>query len=315
MTSDNGITPDALPDHWIERAPHTLQPYLHLMRLDRPIGIWLLLIPCLWGVALSSLAIQRALPNLWHLFLFALGAIVMRGAGCIWNDYIDRDFDRRVKRTKARPLAAGHISVREALLLMTTLAMMGLVILLQFNGFTIFFGLLSTGLIGIYPYVKRVSNFPQLILGLAFSWGALLGWSAELNSLSFAPIMLYAAAIAWAVGYDTVYAMQDIEDDALVGVGSTPRFFGKNAKLFVAACYLICALFMASAFKLAQTGFAAYAGLLIFAFLLGQQVYQLEGENSVSALKAFQANKLAGLVLFASLIADGLLRFYLSFEL
>jgi 4-hydroxybenzoate polyprenyltransferase len=193
--------------------------------------------------------------------------------------------------------------------------MMGLIILLQFNGFTIFFGLLSSVLVAVYPYVKRVSHFPQLVLGLAFSWGALLGWSAQLNSFSLAPVMLYAAAICWAIGYDTIYAMQDIEDDALVGVGSTPRFFGKNARLFVAACYIVSVLFMANAFELAQAGLTAYAGLLVFAFLLGQQVYQLQAENPVSALMAFRANKPAGLIIFGSLVCDGFLRFSFSLAL
>ncbi len=304
---DNPTTPDALPHHWISRMPESLQPYLRLMRLDRPIGVWLLLIPCLWGEALASLAEKHALPNVWNLFLFVCGAIVMRGAGCIWNDYIDRDLDRQVARTRARPLAAGIVSERETLLLMVTLLLAGLVILMQFDGFSIFLGLLSIVPVAVYPYVKRFSDFPQLVLGLAFSWGALLGWSAHGGPLGLAPIMLYASAICWTVGYDTIYAMQDVEDDALIGIGSTPRHFGKNATAFVGICYALAIVFMGSAFKLAQAGFIAYVGILLLILLLGRQVYMLKADDPTSALHAFRENKLAGLTVFAALVLDGII--------
>jgi 4-hydroxybenzoate polyprenyltransferase len=309
MTTDNSTTPDALPDHWIERMPASVQPYLRLMRFDRPIGIWLLLLPCWWGSALATNAAQKVLPNFWHLFLFALGAIAMRSAGCIWNDYLDRDIDRLVTRTRVRPLAAGLLSPREGLLLMAALMLAGLVILQIFNGFTVFLGIVSIGIVAIYPYVKRVSDFPQLVLGLAFAWGALLGWSAYFDGLGLPPILLYAAAICWTVGYDTIYAMQDIDDDALIGIGSTPRHFGDKSKIFTGTCYVLTVLLLASAFKLAQTGIAAYLGILAFACFLGWQVYDLHEKKPESALKAFRSNKYAGLVIFVALLLDSLLRF------
>jgi len=289
--------------------PASIQPYLRLMRFDRPIGIWLLLLPCWWGSALAANADQKALPSFWHLFLFILGAVAMRSAGCIWNDYLDRDIDRQVARTRVRPLAAGTVSPREALLLMAALMLAGLVILLLFNGLTVFLGILSIGIVAIYPYVKRVSDFPQLVLGLAFAWGALLGWSAYFDSLSISPILLYAATICWTIGYDTIYAMQDIDDDALIGIGSTPRHFGDKSKIFTGACYVLTVLLLASAFKLAQVGVTAYLGILIFTAFLGWQIYDLHEKNPQSALKAFRSNKYAGLVIFVAIVCDALVRF------
>lgn len=316
MSSDDTppmATPDALADHWITRAPAGAQPYLRLLRFDRPIGIWLLLLPCWWGSALASLADRKMLPNIFHLILFAIGAILMRGAGCIWNDYLDRDIDRQVARTRVRPLASGELSTREALLLMAVLMLAGLVILLFFNGITGFLGVLSIFIVAIYPYVKRVSDFPQIVLGLAFSWGALLGWSAYFGTLGIPSIILYAAAICWTIGYDTVYAMQDAEDDALIGIGSTPRHFGEHAKIFVGICYALTALLLATAFKLVEAGALAYLGILGFAVLQGVEVYKLHATDSGSALQAFRSNKYAGLMIFAALVADALVRFGFHF--
>lgn len=300
---------DALPNHWVARMPADLQPFLRLMRLDRPIGIWLLVIPCYWGAALASVADQKILPNIWHLVLFTLGAILMRGAGCVWNDTLDRDIDARVARTINRPLAAGLLNPREALLFMTILMLSGFVILLQFNAFTIIMGIISVALIAIYPSIKRVSDFPQIILGLAFSWGVLLGWTAYFGSLSMAPVMLYAAAIAWTIGYDTIYALQDVEDDELLSIGSTARRFGSSAKVFVAACYSFTILIAAAAFYLASAKIMAYLGLVVFASLLVYQLLKLDIKDPASALKSFKMNKIAGLMLFAGLVLDGIVRF------
>jgi 4-hydroxybenzoate polyprenyltransferase len=196
---------------------------------------------------------------------------------------------------------------------MAALMLAGLVILLFFNGFTGFVGILSIGVVAVYPYVKRVSDFPQIVLGLAFSWGALLGWSAYFGTLGIPPIILYAATICWTIGYDTVYAMQDAEDDALIGIGSTPRHFGDNAKIFVGICYALAALLLASAFKLVEAGIIAYLGILGFIFLQGVEVYKLHATDARSALQAFRSNKYAGLMIFVGLVMDALVRFGFGF--
>ena len=301
---------DAIKGHWVERMPAEIQPFLRLMRLDRPAGVWLLLLPCFWGATLASIANNQPLPNMWHLLLFTLGAFAMRGAGCCWNDYLDRDIDARVARTSNRPLAAGLVSARETLLFMAALMLFGLVVLLQFNGFTIILGILSIGLVAVYPSIKRVSDFPQIVLGLAFSWGALLGWSATFGALALAPIMLYAAAIAWAIGYDTIYALQDVEDDALLGVGSTARRFRGSAKLFVALCYSFCVVMAIAALSLANAGVLAYGGLLLFGAALFYQLLKLDVDDGASALATFRMTPLAGLAFLVGLIADGLARFF-----
>ncbi len=301
---------DAIKGHWVERMPTEIQPFLRLMRLDRPAGVWLLLLPCFWGAALASLANSQPVPNVLHMLLFTLGAFAMRGAGCCWNDYLDRDIDANVARTSNRPLAAGLVSTRETLLFMLALMLFGFVVLLQFNGFTIILGILSIGLVAVYPSIKRVSDFPQIVLGLAFSWGALLGWSAYYGSLSLAPIMLYASAIAWAIGYDTIYALQDVEDDALLGVGSTARRFRGSAKLFVAACYSFCVVMAIAALSLANAGLLAFAGLFLFGATLSYQLVKLDVNDGASALATFRMTPLAGLVLLVGLIADGLARFF-----
>ncbi|MES2907328.1 MAG: 4-hydroxybenzoate octaprenyltransferase [Pseudomonadota bacterium] len=300
---------DALRDHWVSRTPLAIQPYLRLMRLDRPIGIWLLAIPCYWGVGLASLTDQRMLPNIWHLVLFTLGAIFMRGAGCIWNDYLDREIDAQVERTAARPLASGQVSIRETFLLMIALMLAGLVVLMQFNGFTVIMGFVSIALVAIYPYIKRFSDFPQVVLGLAFSWGVLLGWTAHFGILSVAPLLLYAAAICWTIGYDTIYALQDLDDDIMIGIGSTAHRFGANTKIFVTCCYALSIALAGSAIEMANGGVAAFAGLVIFALMLGRQIYDLRIDSSKTALDAFRSNKWAGLILFLAIVLDGVVRF------
>lgn len=309
MTPDFPPPQDATPRHWVGKAHFEIQPFLRLMRLDRPIGIWLLVLPCYWSASLAALAAHKPLPNIWHLILFTLGAIVMRGAGCCWNDYLDRDIDAHVARTRFRPLASGQVTPRETLLFMTVLCLFGLVILLQFNAFTVVLGVMSLLLVAVYPSIKRVSDFPQIVLGLTFSWGALLGWSAAFGSIGLAPVMLYAAAIAWTIGYDTIYALQDVEDDALLGVGSTARRFGHYTKPFVAGCYVLSLLFVMAALYLASAGLGAFIGLAGFAGVLAYQVAGLVEKNPASALKMFKMNRLAGLALFLGLLVDGVSRF------
>ncbi|MGL4441194.1 MAG: 4-hydroxybenzoate octaprenyltransferase, partial [Bosea sp. (in: a-proteobacteria)] len=225
------VLPDARPGNWVDtRAPKAARPYLKLARLDRPIGIWLLLWPCWWAAGLAALA-ANAWPNPWHIILFVIGAAAMRGAGCTFNDIIDRDLDRHVARTRARPLPAGDVTVLQATCWLGMLCLTGLIVLLQFNWFTVALGASSLLVVAIYPFMKRVTGMPQAVLGLAFSWGALVGWSAVFGSLALAPVLLYGAAVFWTIGYDTIYALQDIEDDAVVGIRSSARTFGNHTQL------------------------------------------------------------------------------------
>ena len=220
---------DALPDHWADRAlPRALRPYARLMRLERPIGWWLLLLPCWWGLALGQIASGGGLPSPWFVLLFLIGAIIMRGAGCTLNDIADRDFDGRVERTKLRPIPSGQVSVAQAFVFLILLCLLGLAVLLQFNWFTVFTGAASLVIVAVYPFMKRITYWPQAVLGLAFNWGALVGWTAVHGSLSLAPLLLYAGGIAWTLAYDTIYAHQDKEDDALIGLKSTALKFGEN---------------------------------------------------------------------------------------
>jgi 4-hydroxybenzoate polyprenyltransferase len=300
--------PDAPPENWVDRhAPAAVRPYLRLMRADRPIGAWLLLIPCWWGAALAAGAAGQ-LPKLWHLVLFAVGAFVMRGAGCVWNDVTDRDIDAKVERTRSRPIPSGQVSAKAALAFMVLLALAGLAVLLQFNAFTILLGIGSLAVVAVYPFMKRVTDFPQFVLGLAFNWGALVGWTAVTGSLSLAPVLLYLAGVAWTLGYDTVYALQDIEDDAIVGVRSTARYFGARVMPAILGFYVLAVALAALALVAAGAGTLAYAGLAGFAGLLARQALRLDPADPASALKAFRRNRDAGLALFAGLALDALLR-------
>ena len=229
MTETSHHIADAGKDNWVERLlPQAMQPYAQLMRLDRPIGWWLLLLPCWWGLFLAQIARGGGLPNLWFAFLFLLGAIIMRGAGCTLNDIVDRNYDGLVARTKGRPIPSGRVSVKQAQIFLVSQCLLGLVILLQFNPYTIVLASASLLIVVIYPFMKRVTHWPQLVLGLAFNWGALVGWSAVQNSLAWPPLVLYLGGIFWTLGYDTIYAHQDKEDDVLIGVKSTALQFGEN---------------------------------------------------------------------------------------
>src|ERR1044072_6995156 len=226
--------------NWVDTlAPSWARPYLRLARADRPIGAWLLLVPCWWSAGLAAIAAGRPYPDPWHVALFFVGAFVMRGAGCTWNDILDRDLDAKVARTRSRPIPSGQVSVKAAAVFLVAQALAGLVILLQFNRFTILLGIASLGVVAIYPLMKRIIWWPQSILGLAFSWGALMGWAAVFSRLDAAALLLYAGSIAWVIGYDTIYAHQDREDDALVGVKSTARLFGTRTRLALICFYTL----------------------------------------------------------------------------
>ncbi len=300
--------PDAVRGHWADRwAPAGLRPYLRLARIERPIGWWLLLLPCWWSAAMAAIAGGQPWPDPLHCLLFLIGAVAMRGAGCTYNDIVDRDLDIRVERTRERPLPSGQVSLKGALAFLGLQALVGLLVLLQFNGFAIATGFASLGVVALYPFMKRFFWMPQIVLGLAFSWGALMGWAAAFGSLSLAPILLYAASVAWVVGYDTIYALQDIEDDEIAGIKSSARFFGERVKLGVGICYGLTLALMVAAFVQAGVGAVSFIGLGLFALHLGWQVARLDRADGAGALRLFRSNRDAGLILFAAMTADALL--------
>lgn len=297
--------------NWVDRhAPSWTQPYLRLARADRPIGSWLLLLPCWWSVALAAVAAREPCPDLKLLMLFAIGAITMRGAGCTWNDILDRDLDASVERTRSRPIPSGQVSAKKAFVFLVILSLIGLVVLLQLNRFAIFSGIASLAVVALYPLAKRVTNFPQAVLGLAFSWGALMGWAAVFSRLDPPALLLYAGSIAWVIGYDTIYAHQDREDDALIGVGSTALFFKENTKPALAAFYAVAVMLIALAGYFAGAGIVFAIGLVAFALQLGWQVKSIDIDDPALCLRIFRSNREAGLILFAALVCDAIANFY-----
>jgi 4-hydroxybenzoate polyprenyltransferase len=300
--------PDAVRGHWADRlAPPGSRPYLRLARIERPIGWWLLLLPCWWSGALAAVAAGQRLPHLLHCILFLIGAIAMRGAGSTYNDIVDRHLDARVERTRDRPLPSGQVSLNGAVAFLILQCLVGLAVLLQFNAFAIATGFASLGIVALYPFMKRVIWLPQIVLGLAFAWGALMGWAAAFGSLSLPALLLYAGAIAWVVGYDTIYALQDIEDDEIAGIRSSARFFGERVRAGVAVCYGFSLLFVAASFVVAKAGSAAYLGLAVFGLHLAWQVTRIDRTDGAGALRLFRSNRDAGLILFAGLVLDALL--------
>jgi 4-hydroxybenzoate polyprenyltransferase len=295
--------------NWVDSsAPDWARPYLRLTRLDRPIGWWLLLLPCWWSSALAAVADRAWGPNPWHILLFFIGAIVMRGAGCTWNDLVDRDIDARVERTRSRPIPSGQVSVTGAFVFLTLQALVGLLVLLQFNRFAIGAGVASLGVVAIYPFMKRVTYWPQIFLGLAFSWGALMGWAAARGMLELPAFLLYAGSIAWVIHYDTIYAHQDREDDALVGLKSTALLFAKNTKpaLVLFSCAAVVLIGFAGYF--AGAGLVFALGLAVFAIHLAWQILRIEIDDPDSCLRMFRANRDAGLILFAALLLDAVFK-------
>jgi 4-hydroxybenzoate polyprenyltransferase len=295
--------------NWVDTAaPHWLRPYLRLTRLDRPIGWWLLLIPCWWSAALAAIANGWWGPDVWHVVLFLLGAIIMRGAGCTWNDLVDRDIDACVERTRSRPIPSGQISVPAAYAFLVAQALVGLLILLQFNRFAIAVGIASLGVVAIYPFMKRVTYWPQIFLGLAFSWGALMGWAAARGTLELPALLLYAGSIAWVIHYDTIYAHQDREDDALVGLKSTALLFAERTKPALALFSTAAVILIGFAGYAAGGGLVFTLGLAAFAAHLAWQIARIDIASPDSCLMMFRANRDAGLILFAALILDAAVR-------
>ncbi|MCA1403562.1 4-hydroxybenzoate octaprenyltransferase [Ensifer sp. IC3342] len=311
---DSGRVHDAPSNNWVYRVlPRAVWPYAQLARWDRPIGWQLLLWPCLWSAALAA-ATAASLGSfsvgrfLFHVVLFTVGAIAMRGAGCTYNDIVDHNIDMEVARTRSRPLPSGRVTRFQAKAFMVLQALVGFLVLLQFNGFTVFLGILSLALVAIYPFAKRFTDWPQFFLGLAFSWGAIMGWSAEFGELSLACVILYGAAIAWTIGYDTIYAYQDREDDELIGVRSTARRFGDNPRPWLIGLYGLAVLLMLLAFVAAGAGFFAYAALLVAAVMLGYQILVLNIHDPLQCLALFKFNSVVGLIVFAGLVLTLLVR-------
>lgn len=291
---------DIHTEGWLVRAtPKGLHPYIYLMRLDRPYGAWLLLLPCWWSIALAA---DGAWPDVTMMVLFSLGAFIMRGAGCVTNDIADRDFDGQVARTANRPIPAGLVSVRQALAFAGLLGLLGLVILLQFNRFAIGVGVLSLAIVLIYPYMKRFTYWPQVFLGLSFNWGALLGWAAVRGDLDWAPIALYGAGIFWTLGYDTIYAHQDKEDDILVGIKSTALKLGDATPLWIVLFYTSTIALAALAGWLAELNWTFYPALLPAIAHLVWQVATLDIHDPKNCLVRFKSGRDFGLLLFAAIL-------------
>jgi 4-hydroxybenzoate polyprenyltransferase len=295
--------------NWVDtHAPVWSRPYLRLARYDRPIGSWLLLMPCWWSAALAAGVAHdvRSLPLV--VLLFFIGAFVMRGAGCTWNDITDRDLDAKVERTRSRPIPAGQVTVTQAAVFMVLQALIGLLVLLQFNRFAIMTGIASLVIVAIYPFMKRITWWPQVVLGLAFSYGALMGFAVTLERIDAAAIALYAGSIAWVIAYDTIYAHQDAEDDALIGVKSTARLFGARTHRALVIFYGLAVLLIGVAFALAGARWPAWIGLAAFALHLAWQVRRLDTSDPALCLRIFKSNRDAGFILFASLVVDAVLR-------
>jgi 4-hydroxybenzoate polyprenyltransferase len=301
VSAARDIVPDSEQRGLIGALPPRVRPYASLMRLDRPIGAWLLYWPCAWSVALAGVG------NRWDLFLWlALGAFAMRSAGCVYNDIVDRDLDRRVERTRLRPLASGRLSLRSAWALIGILCLLGLIVLLQLNRAAALIALVSIAPVAAYPFMKRITWWPQAWLGLVFSWGALVGWPAITGSFGVPALLLWFGSIAWVIGYDTLYAIQDIEDDALVGVKSSARRLGDRAPLGIGLFYLAALLLWGAAVWSVRPDLLALAALLPAALHLANQALRADPNDGELALKLFRSNRTCGLLIFLAVLVVGL---------
>jgi 4-hydroxybenzoate polyprenyltransferase len=295
------IVPDSERQGLIGRLPRAARPFASLMRLDRPIGAWLLFWPCAWSVALAGLGSRGLVLILW----LGLGASAMRSAGCVYNDIVDRDLDARVERTKRRPLASKRISLRSAWLLLVALSLVGLVVLLQLEPVAQLVALASLALVAAYPFMKRITWWPQAWLGLVFSWGALVGWPAVQGEVEAPALLLYVGSIFWVMGYDTIYALQDKEDDALVGVKSSALALGRRARLGILLFYLLALAFWGAAIAALRPETLALLALLPVAVHLLWQVATLEPEDGGDALAKFRSNRFAGFLMFLACLVVG----------
>ena len=309
MSEPQALKPtDAVAATWVEHAPPRVQPYLRLMRLDRPIGTWLLYWPCVFGLALGAAADSRPFGgewrDLWLVVLFGAGAIVMRGAGCTFNDIVDRDIDAKVARTRGRPIPSGAVSVKRAWLFAGALCLVGLAILLQLNWYSVALGAASLLLIVGYPFMKRITWWPQAWLGLTFNWGALLGFAAQTGGIDSADAMLYAGLFFWTLGYDTIYALQDKDDDALIGVKSTARLFGARSRNWILGFYTVAFTLILAAGFAEHEGWSYVLLMLLAGAHMLWQVHTLEIDSSARCLKLFRANRETGALIAVALIVS-----------
>jgi len=283
------------------------QIFIQLTRLNKPIGFLLLFWPCVWGLTLAYYFSGETNLYLKHILLFFLGSVLMRSAGCIFNDIVDRDLDKKVQRTRERPIASGKVSVSEAFIYIVFLCLVAFLILLQFNWLTIVLGISSMALAFAYPFMKRITHWPQLFLGLTFNWGIIMGWTSITNSISIEPVILYLSAIFWTLGYDTIYGLQDIHDDEIIGVKSTSIKFKNNVKIFVGTCYSLCVFLILIIFFAMEIN--KYLLLLIIPFIVSfvYQVKIFKVSNSESCLLAFKNNNLIGLLIFIFIFSFNIL--------
>ena len=296
---------DATPGNWVDRlAPAFARPYLRLARVDRLIGAWLLLFPCWWAISLAGVVGRRPYPNLWFLFLFMAGALLMRGSGCAYNDYVDRDLDGKVARTASRPIPSGQVTPRQALNFAVALACIAFLILIQFNPFTILLGIGSLAIVAVYPFMKRFTYWPQVVLGLAFNWGALVGWSAVEGSIGWPAILLYLGSVCWTIGYDTIYAHQDKNDDRAIGVKSTALRFGEHTQSWIGGFYAAAVVLWLWAGFLAGTHLIFFTAVVLVSLQLSWQVATLETEDAQNCLRRFRSNRDVGIALFLGLVTD-----------
>lgn len=293
---------------WVERfLPRAVRPYARLSRLDRPIGTWLLLLPCWWSAAMATGAQGGGMPSLWYIVLFAIGAIAMRGAGCTYNDIVDRDFDAKVARSRSRPIPSGQVTVAQAWVFLVAQCLTGLVVLVQFNFFAILVGLASLLIVAAYPFMKRITYWPQFVLGLAFNWGALMGWAVVMGGLSLSAFLLYTGGIFWTLAYDTIYAHQDKEDDVMIGLKSTALKFGETTSVWLTGFFAAAIIFIGAAAFSAGAGLIFYLGLLAAAGHAMWQLRALDIDNSDLCLKLFRSNRDMGLIIFAAFAVDAML--------
>jgi 4-hydroxybenzoate polyprenyltransferase len=302
---------DIVVDSWILRlSPAPLRPYLKLARLDRPIGTWLLLFPCWWSLSLGMAVVAGFQAGAWPpwdlVALFAVGALVMRGAGCTFNDIVDRDIDARVARTATRPIPSGQVGVKQAVIFLGLQLLVGLGVLLQFNRFTIWLGAASLLLVFTYPFMKRITYWPQAWLGLTFNWGALMGWSAVVHSLDWPPLLLYLGGIAWTLGYDTIYAHQDLEDDALVGVKSTALKFGARTKIWLVGFYGTAVVFMVAAGHWIELGWPYWIGMALVAAQFAWQIEDVKLDDPGDCLAKFKSNRMVGWIVLIAIAAGAI---------
>lgn len=298
---------DAAQHNWVDQfAPQPVKPYLKLARWDRPTGFWLLFWPAAHSLGMAMMAKTFKFTGFdWaSIGLLFVGAVAMRGAGCTLNDIVDKDIDARVARTQCRPLPAGDIGLMQAWLFLSLQCLVGLLVLIQFNDFTQLIALASLGLVAIYPFMKRITYWPQFFLGLCFGWGSLLGWAIVFGNLSLPALLLYVGTVSWIIGYDTIYALQDIEDDALIGVRSTALLFGDKVRWAVGCCYLTTILFWGWAGFIAGGGVFFQLGLAGVAGALTAQIWFLCAHSSIGPLRLFKANHWVGALFFMVLYIE-----------